>query len=62
MSNKLSLTLCKNKELKTHIDTFFIQGKRNGKGVLYYDAIGSTYYDGEWKDNQKNGFGLRRYN
>ena len=31
MSNKLSLTLCKNKELKTHIDTFLYKGKEMGK-------------------------------
>jgi len=39
----------------------FFQGQRNGKGTLYYDSIGTSYYEGDWKDNQKEGYGVRRY-
>eukprot|EP00111_Clytia_hemisphaerica_P004026 TCONS_00011537-protein len=39
----------------------WVEGKRNGKGILYYDAMGTSYYDGQWKDNQKEGNGTRRY-
>ena len=38
-----------------------LSGKRNGKGILYYDAMGTSYYDGQWKDNQKEGTGTRRF-
>lgn len=37
------------------------ESKRHGKGILYYDATGTSYYDGDWVDGKKCGFGIRRF-
>ena len=36
-------------------------GKRDGKGVMKYDLEDMSFYDGDWVDNNKCGFGVRRY-
>ncbi|XP_028392873.1 radial spoke head 10 homolog B-like [Dendronephthya gigantea] len=36
-------------------------GKRHGQGMLKYDKNGVSYYQGEWCENQRQGFGTRRY-
>ncbi len=38
-----------------------MQGKRHGKGILYFDEKCSTYYDGEWKNGMKHGTGVHKY-
>ncbi|XP_057291663.1 radial spoke head 10 homolog B2-like isoform X3 [Hydractinia symbiolongicarpus] len=37
------------------------RGKRHGKGIIYYDHNGESYYDGNWCENTKAGFGIRRF-
>ncbi|NWV43038.1 R10B2 protein, partial [Grantiella picta] len=36
-------------------------GKRHGKGVIYYDEEHTSWYSGEWVNNVKEGWGMRRY-
>lgn len=36
-------------------------GTRHGKGIIYYDQNGESYYDGNWCENTKAGFGIRRF-
>ncbi|KAM4765211.1 radial spoke head 10 homolog B [Cyanocitta cristata] len=36
-------------------------GKRHGKGVIYYDEEHTSWYSGEWVNNVREGQGLRRY-
>lgn len=36
-------------------------GKRHGKGRLVYDTAKECYYDGQWVENMKQGFGIERY-
>ncbi|NXU16232.1 R10B2 protein, partial [Pardalotus punctatus] len=36
-------------------------GKRHGKGVIYYDQEHTSWYSGEWVNNVKEGWGMRRY-
>lgn len=36
-------------------------GKRCGEGILRYDKEGLSYYDGHWVNNNRHGFGMRRY-
>ena len=28
---------------------------------MYYDIDGLSYYDGQWQNNKRHGFGVRRY-
>ncbi|XP_062859246.1 radial spoke head 10 homolog B isoform X2 [Trichomycterus rosablanca] len=37
------------------------QGKRHGKGTIYYNPDVTSWYDGDWKDNQIEGTGIRCY-
>ncbi|XP_012560076.2 radial spoke head 10 homolog B isoform X1 [Hydra vulgaris] len=37
------------------------EGKRHGKGILYYDDSGESYYDGDWYEDKQQGYGVRRY-
>ena len=39
----------------------WVEGMRHGRGKLVYDREGESYYDGEWVDNQQEGYGVRRY-
>ena len=44
----------------------WVLGRREGRGRLNYSSPGgegaeSAYYNGEWVDNQQEGFGTRRY-
>ncbi|NXH93740.1 R10B2 protein, partial [Pachycephala philippinensis] len=36
-------------------------GKRHGKGVIYYDKEHTSWYSGEWVNNVREGEGFRRY-
>ncbi|NWV61715.1 R10B2 protein, partial [Malurus elegans] len=36
-------------------------GKRHGKGIIYYDQEHSSWYSGEWVNNVREGWGVRRY-
>eukprot|EP00878_Enallax_costatus_P044980 GHUV01053798.1.p1 GENE.GHUV01053798.1~~GHUV01053798.1.p1 ORF type:complete len:432 (+),score=116.05 GHUV01053798.1:471-1766(+) len=36
-------------------------GKRHGRGALYYDANKTAYYEGEWQDDMKHGQGTSMY-
>ena len=40
---------------------FVFSGKRDGKGVMKYDLEDMSFYDGDWVDNNKCGYGVRRY-
>ena len=35
----------------------FVDGNFEGKGILYYNYKAKTYYEGEFKDNKRNGYG-----
>ncbi|XP_068162254.1 radial spoke head 10 homolog B [Antennarius striatus] len=37
------------------------QGKRHGKGVVYYNQNETSWYKGDWVENNKDGWGIRRY-
>ncbi|CAL8302119.1 unnamed protein product [Lota lota] len=37
------------------------RGKRHGKGVIYYNQEETSWYDGYWKGNKREGWGVRRY-
>ncbi|KAK1343586.1 hypothetical protein QTO34_016366 [Cnephaeus nilssonii] len=37
------------------------QGKRHGKGSIYYNQEGTSCYEGDWVHNIKKGWGIRRY-
>ncbi|XP_036168905.1 radial spoke head 10 homolog B [Myotis myotis] len=37
------------------------QGKRHGKGSIYYNEEGTSCYEGDWVHNIKKGWGIRRY-
>ncbi|XP_030196396.1 radial spoke head 10 homolog B isoform X1 [Gadus morhua] len=37
------------------------RGKRHGKGVVYYNQAETSWYDGHWKGNKREGWGARRY-
>ncbi|KAG7260548.1 hypothetical protein CRUP_024740 [Coryphaenoides rupestris] len=37
------------------------RGKRQGKGVMYYNQDQTSWYDGDWLDNKREGWGVRRY-
>ncbi|XP_064232511.1 radial spoke head 10 homolog B isoform X2 [Aotus nancymaae] len=36
-------------------------GKRHGKGTIYYNQEGTCWYEGEWVQNIKKGWGIRCY-
>ncbi|XP_051877189.1 radial spoke head 10 homolog B [Pristis pectinata] len=36
-------------------------GKRHGKGTIYYNEEGSSWYQGDWVNNVREGWGIRRY-
>eukprot|EP00062_Callorhinchus_milii_P008970 gi/632952277/ref/XP_007891763.1/ PREDICTED: radial spoke head 10 homolog B isoform X2 [Callorhinchus milii] len=37
------------------------QGRRHGKGTVYYNREGSSWFQGEWVNNVSEGWGIRRY-
>uniref|UniRef100_A0A3Q4AHB1 Radial spoke head 10 homolog B n=1 Tax=Mola mola TaxID=94237 RepID=A0A3Q4AHB1_MOLML len=37
------------------------QGKRHGQGVLYYNQDKTSWYNGDWVKNSREGWGMRRY-
>ncbi|XP_074867371.1 radial spoke head 10 homolog B [Carettochelys insculpta] len=37
------------------------EGKRHGKGTIYYNCEGTSWYDGDWVNNIKEGWGIRCY-
>jgi antitoxin component YwqK of YwqJK toxin-antitoxin module len=45
------------KKLKKYVGKMK-DGKRNGKGIEYYDDGKTKEYEGEWKDDKKNGKGI----
>jgi hypothetical protein len=36
-------------------------GKRSGKGKMVFNEEGTSFYEGDWLDNKKYGWGVRRY-
>ncbi|XP_015732109.1 radial spoke head 10 homolog B2 isoform X2 [Coturnix japonica] len=40
---------------------YWYKGKRCGKGTIYYDQEHMSWYSGDWVDNVKEGWGIRRY-
>ncbi|XP_069838110.1 radial spoke head 10 homolog B isoform X2 [Dendropsophus ebraccatus] len=36
-------------------------GKRHGKGSVYYNAEGTSWYEGDWIHNRKEGWGVQRF-
>ncbi|XP_073504104.1 radial spoke head 10 homolog B isoform X2 [Phyllobates terribilis] len=36
-------------------------GTRHGKGAIYYNAEGTSWYEGEWRGNRKEGWGVQRF-
>ncbi|KAJ8793375.1 hypothetical protein J1605_019426 [Eschrichtius robustus] len=36
-------------------------GKRHGKGSIYYNQEGTSWYEGDWVHNIKKGWGIRCY-
>ncbi|NWX36053.1 R10B2 protein, partial [Notiomystis cincta] len=48
----------------THSVSYFghwCNGKRHGKGIIFYNREQSSWYSGEWVNNVREGWGLRRY-
>lgn len=39
----------------------WLMGKKHGKGRMDYDSDGRSFYDGDWFDNLKHGWGVRQY-
>ena len=39
----------------------WFQGKRHGKGRIVYNSSETSYYDGNWIDNMKQGHGIEQY-
>ncbi|XP_008162868.2 radial spoke head 10 homolog B isoform X7 [Chrysemys picta bellii] len=37
------------------------EGKRHGKGTIYYNREGTSWYEGDWVNNIKDGWGIRCY-
>ncbi|XP_064178998.1 radial spoke head 10 homolog B isoform X1 [Anguilla rostrata] len=37
------------------------QGKRHGKGTIYYNPELTSWYEGDWVSNIREGWGVRRY-
>ncbi|NXT68819.1 R10B2 protein, partial [Chaetops frenatus] len=40
---------------------YWCNGKRHGKGMIYYDQEGTSWYSGDWVNNVREGWGSRRY-
>ncbi|NXY62502.1 R10B2 protein, partial [Callaeas wilsoni] len=40
---------------------YWCNGKRHGKGVIYYDQEQTSWYSGEWVNNVREGWGSRCY-
>ncbi|KAM6320492.1 radial spoke head 10 homolog B [Podargus strigoides] len=40
---------------------YWSKGKRHGKGTIYYDQEYTSWYSGDWVNNVKEGWGIRRY-
>ncbi|NXB69874.1 R10B2 protein, partial [Donacobius atricapilla] len=40
---------------------YWCNGKRHGKGTIYYDQEQTSWYSGDWVNNVREGWGLRRY-
>ncbi|KAM7038646.1 radial spoke head 10 homolog B isoform 1-T2 [Acridotheres tristis] len=40
---------------------YWCNGKRHGKGFVYYDQEQTSWYSGDWVNNVREGWGLRRY-
>uniref|UniRef100_A0A669R360 R10B2 protein n=1 Tax=Phasianus colchicus TaxID=9054 RepID=A0A669R360_PHACC len=40
---------------------YWYEGKRHGKGTIYYDQEHMSWYSGDWVDNVKEGWGIRCY-
>ncbi|XP_030814092.1 radial spoke head 10 homolog B2-like [Camarhynchus parvulus] len=40
---------------------FWCNGKRHGKGTIYYDQEQTSWYAGDWVNNVREGWGFRRY-
>ncbi|KAM4632270.1 radial spoke head 10 homolog B [Discoglossus pictus] len=36
-------------------------GLRHGKGKIYYDEEGTSWYEGEWVNDKKDGWGMQRF-
>ncbi|XP_044289551.1 radial spoke head 10 homolog B-like [Varanus komodoensis] len=39
----------------------WVEGKRHGKGTIYYNKEGSSWYEGDFVNNVKSGWGIRCY-
>ena len=41
----------------------WVAGRRHGRGKLNYKSCDGeeSYYDGDWVDNQQEGFGTRKF-
>lgn len=44
---------------KVYYDGEWVNGKRQGKGKIFYDEI--SYYEGDWENGVREGFGFIRY-
>ncbi|PKU43246.1 hypothetical protein llap_6445 [Limosa lapponica baueri] len=40
---------------------YWCEGKRHGKGTIYYDQQRTSWYSGDWVNNVKEGWGMRCY-
>ncbi|XP_068278422.1 radial spoke head 10 homolog B-like [Nyctibius grandis] len=40
---------------------YWCNGKRHGKGTIYYDQEHTSWYSGDWVNNVKEGWGMRCY-
>ncbi|XP_014806886.1 PREDICTED: radial spoke head 10 homolog B2-like isoform X1 [Calidris pugnax] len=40
---------------------YWCEGKRHGKGTIYYDQQRTSWYSGDWVNNIKEGWGMRCY-
>ncbi|XP_048223501.1 radial spoke head 10 homolog B [Perognathus longimembris pacificus] len=40
---------------------YWCDGKKHGKGTVYYNQEGTSWYEGDWVHNVKKGWGIRRY-
>ncbi|KAM4892236.1 radial spoke head 10 homolog B [Sylvia borin] len=40
---------------------YWCNGKRHGKGMIYYDQEQTSWYSGDWVNNVREGWGSRRY-
>ncbi|XP_056359745.1 radial spoke head 10 homolog B [Oenanthe melanoleuca] len=40
---------------------YWCNGKRHGKGLIYYDQGQTSWYSGDWVNNVREGWGSRRY-